>query len=221
MNTLYKHAHLIIDDHKECLDGALLINDEYIKEVYINSNNINEDDTRVIDVKGNIIMPDFFSGKENKVIIDPLNINKIENKKILIGNTKAYDKDIKDLEYDGIYDLYHNMTGFDANKLGIVNTAFNNLDKYVFIDTSNIDLSVLKFTLNNLRKDRIILINKEEGIKTLKKLNINNTDILAMSSLNEYRFYEEDKLDGSLIKGKHSKILILDEEMNILNKENF
>lgn len=220
MNTLYIHAHLIIDDHKECLDGALLINDEYIKEVYLNSNNINEDDAKVIDVKENIIMPYFFSGKENKVIVDPLNANYVENTKILIGNTKAYDKDIKSFNYDGIYDLYHNMTGFDSINLGIVNTAFNNLDKYVFINTFNIDLSVLKLTLNNLRKDRIILINKEEGIKTLKQLNISNTDILAMSSLNEYRFYEEDKLDGSLIKGKHSKILILDENMNILNKEN-
>lgn len=226
MKLLLKHCHLIIDEHKECLDGALLINEDYIEEVYPQTNKLNLLDIKELDLKGNIVMPDFFNGEKNRIIVDPLKNDDIKKETIVfIGNTKAYKDDIKDLQYDGIYDLYNNMTGFSHDKLGIVNEAFINLDKYVELDALRVNEDVLKFTLNNLRKDRVILINDlESSIKLLKKLNVNYTDILAYTSINAYKLYGSFNLNGSLVKGKHSRLIVLDENMNIIrriNKENF
>lgn len=228
MKLFLKHCHLIIDEHKECLDGALLINEDYIEEVYSQTSKANLLDVKELDLKGSIVMPEFFDGEKNRIIIDPLNINNQnidKDTKIFIGNTKAYKNDLKNIKYDGIYDLYNNMTGFSHNKLGIVNEAFINLDKYVELDALKVDEDVLKFTLRNLRKDKVILINDlEESIKVLKKINIDYTDILAYTSINAYKLYGSINLNGSLVKGKHSRLIVLDENMNILrriNKENF
>jgi len=59
---LFIHGHLIIDDSRELLDGALLVEDERIVEVFSQSNKIKEidEDVRVVDLKGNMVMPGFF-----------------------------------------------------------------------------------------------------------------------------------------------------------------
>lgn len=222
MSILLIHAHLIIDNYKEYLDGALLIEEKTIKEVFVNSN-ISASADKIIDLKGKIVMPDFYRGKQNKIIVDPLNFDKTNinlDTKIFIGNTKAYAKDVT-IDYDGITNLFINMTGFDHKNLGLVNLAFNNLDKYVELDPSLIDKSVLKFTINNLNSERIILIgNKEENIKLLRSVNYPLTSILSVSSLNEYKLYNQDKLNGSLVKGKFADLLVLDEDMNIIERIN-
>ena len=62
MKYLLKHGHLIIDGNNEYLDGALLIDGERIKEVYYQSNKLDDidDEYQVIDLKGAIVMPGFF-----------------------------------------------------------------------------------------------------------------------------------------------------------------
>ncbi|MBO4918985.1 MAG: amidohydrolase family protein [Erysipelotrichaceae bacterium] len=62
MNYLLIHGHLIVDGSREYLDGALLIEDERIREVYPQSERIREypEDTSVIDLGGSIVMPGFF-----------------------------------------------------------------------------------------------------------------------------------------------------------------
>ncbi len=62
MKYLLKHGHLIIDGNNEYMDGAILIDGERIKEVYYQSNKIDEsfDDYEVIDLKGSIVMPGSF-----------------------------------------------------------------------------------------------------------------------------------------------------------------
>ena len=62
MKYLLKNAHLVIDGNNEYLDGALLINDERIEEVFVHSNKLDNisDDYKVIDCTGLIIMPGFF-----------------------------------------------------------------------------------------------------------------------------------------------------------------
>lgn len=228
MKILLRHCHLIIDDYKEYLDGALLINEEYIEEVYPHDDKANVADAKEIDVKGNIVMPDFFNLKKDVYILDPLNADALEKIKelpgetrILLGNTKAFAKDVNNFSYDGFYNLYENMTGFNHQELGLVNLAFNQKDKYVELDASKIENSVLKFTLDNLRKDRIILINDiENGVIKLKELGLSNTDILSFASLNAHRFYGDERLDGSLVKGKHSNIIVLNDDMKMLFKFN-
>lgn len=62
MRILFTHAHLIIDQNKEYLDGALLVNDQRIEDVFLHSNNLPDiaGDYTTIDLNGSIVMPGFF-----------------------------------------------------------------------------------------------------------------------------------------------------------------
>ena len=61
MRYLFNHAHLVIDGNKEYIDGALLVEDEHIEEVYHNANKLNiEGDYKEIDCNGLLIFPGFF-----------------------------------------------------------------------------------------------------------------------------------------------------------------
>lgn len=62
MKYLLKHGHLIVDGNREFLDGALLIEDERIIDVFPQSEKINYDfdDYKEIDLKGLLIMPGFY-----------------------------------------------------------------------------------------------------------------------------------------------------------------
>ena len=58
---LLKHAHLVIDNKREYLDGALLIDRETIADVFAQSNKVEEfSDWQVIDLNGSVVMPGFF-----------------------------------------------------------------------------------------------------------------------------------------------------------------
>lgn len=231
MRLLLIHANLIIDGKKSYEDGALLINNEHIEEVFPHSNKIKYDLTGIekINVKGLKIIPDFYHEDLNlKFILDPLNKESMllakkfrEHTKILIGNTDAKAKDVKDIAYDGFYNLYENMTGFNHQDLGLVNLAFYERDKYVEINPCVIDASVLKLTIDNLRKDRIILIGDiYRGIRILRKLHYSYNDILLMACLNGYTFYGDNKLNGSIVKGKYADLLCIDDEDKIVFRFN-
>lgn len=62
MKYLFKHAHLVVDGHKEYLDGALLVNDEKIEEVFYQTSQLKQEyaDYKTIDLQGLIVMPGFF-----------------------------------------------------------------------------------------------------------------------------------------------------------------
>ncbi len=210
MNTLYIHGHLIVDNYRQYEDGALLVNEKHILDVFYNCFKLNTFDAKIIDLKGKLVFPGFFNTDElerYQEVVDPLCPKEVSGKKIMIGNSKALLKDVN-IEYDGYYDLFNNMTGFDAYDFGLVNGAFND-DRYVEIDSS-LDKSVLNVIYRLKRKDRIILIgNIYEGVKKMHEIGANFNELLQMSSLNAYRFFEIDKQNGSLIKGKSSRIEII------------
>ena len=61
MKILFKHAHLIVDQNKEYIDGALLVDGEKIIDAFPQSDKVEElDEYKVIDLKGKIVMPGFF-----------------------------------------------------------------------------------------------------------------------------------------------------------------
>ena len=61
MKKLYLHAHIIPDSDREYLDGALLIEDGKILDVFAQSRKVNlEEEREVIDASGKIIIPAFF-----------------------------------------------------------------------------------------------------------------------------------------------------------------
>ena len=226
MKLLLKHANLIIDGNKSFEDGALLINGEHIEEVFPHSNKIKTDTSMLksVNMNGLTVIPDFYpENVSKKFILDPLNKDSLllakkfsETSKILLGNTKAMAKDVMNLKYDGFYNLYENMAGFNHKDLSLVNLAFYQRDKYVELNPNIIDASVLKLTIDNLRRDRIIFIGDlYSGMVRLRKLHYSFNDVLLMCSLNGYTFYDEDKLNGSLVKGKYADLLCIDENNKI------
>jgi len=225
MRLLLKHCHLVVDEQKEYLDGAILINNEQIEDIFYHSNKVNIEGVQEVNLKGQIVMPAFYSPISKFRYLDPLmeNASSIAKKLhenhqvVLIGNTKAYKKDLENIYYDGIYRLYENMTSFHHQKEGLVNLAFEKKEKYVLLDPTHISDKVLQFTLENLRNDRVILLgNGRVNCKRLKEMNIPLTDILQMQSLNYYRLYQEEKRKGTLFKGKYSDIHIYNESMDLL-----
>lgn len=61
MKYLLTHAHLIVDGQREYLDGALLIENDVIADVYPQTNKVAiQEDTQIIDLNGSIVMPGFF-----------------------------------------------------------------------------------------------------------------------------------------------------------------
>ena len=222
--TLFKHVHLIIDDYREYEDGAILFDEDKIIEVYVHSNKLSFDlDAEVIDLNNRILMPSFFDLSllnEKQIVVDPLNMSYINSdKKIVLGNSKAMEKDIK-IDYDGFYNLFVDMSGFDYKDFGLVNLAFKENDKYVEVDGS-LDESILNIVYKLIRKDRLILIGDiKSGVKKLSDLNVSYSDILAFSSLNAYRFFNMDKTIGSLVNGKKSKFMIFDDDFNLIRELN-
>ena len=62
MTILLEHGHLIVDGNREYLDGALLIEDETIKEVFPQALKVHDlpEECKIIDLKGSLVMPGFF-----------------------------------------------------------------------------------------------------------------------------------------------------------------
>ena len=62
MRYLLKHGHLVVDGNREFIDGALLIDDYVISEVFPQSNKISDLDGEYeeIDLKSQLVMPGFF-----------------------------------------------------------------------------------------------------------------------------------------------------------------
>ena len=138
-------------------------NVEYVKElININSN-----------IKQMTIAPELEGSKE---VIDYLKQNNI---KVMFGHSNATQDDIKDLYYDGFTHFYNAMSSFNHRSLGLVNVGFNNPDKYIELigDGIHIDESVLKLTLKNFRRDRIILI----------------SDAIQAIGLNDGEYYYNDE----------------------------
>lgn len=210
MNTLYVHGHLIIDGYRQYEDGALLVGENHIIDTFCNSqSNWGLNPLEIVDLKGKLVFPKFFDSNDldkYQIVVDPLKPTN-SDKKIMIGNSKAFLDDVN-IKYDGYYDLFHNMTGFDVDKFGLVNEAFND-DRYVEVD-SGLDKSVLSVVYRLKRKDRIILIGDVYlGVKKMFNIGANYNELLLMSSLNACRLFGIDKLNGSLIKGKSSAIEII------------
>lgn len=218
---LIKHAHLIIDGYRQFIDGAILINDKSIEDVYPHTNkvDINEES---IDIEGKIVMPSFVKDEvfnDNQIVVDPLNVKELaKDKKIMLGNSKALSKDIN-IDYDGFYNLFINMSGFDHKDFGLVNEAFKT-NKYCEVD-GLLNQSVLDVVYKQIRKDKIILFkNINEGIKSFKNINADLNELLLFSSLNAYTLFGMTNKYGSLIKGKSSSLVILNDNLDVVKEIN-
>ena len=121
MKYLLKHAHLIVDGSREYLDGALLIEDDIIKDVFAQSNKLDSfDDYQVIDVEGKIIMPGSFDTHLhgiNGISFDTASkeeMDKATHDLAISGTTSfipslSYDCDVAD--FDKRFELFNDYEG--------------------------------------------------------------------------------------------------------------
>lgn len=215
---LFIHGHLIIDDYRQYEDGAILVDEHKIIKIFPHSNKVNTDGIYTVNLDGRIVFPSFdFDYRDYYDVVDPLN-PKLSNKKIFIGNSKAFVQDIN-IEYAGIYNLFDNMTGFSHKKQGLVNLAFANENAYVYIDPANMEETVFNICLRLIKRDKMMILrNKFYALKLFKEFNVNYNDMLMMCGLNEVRLFDLDKFKCTLSEGKDSTFYCFDSKMNLAFK---
>ena len=129
MKYLLKNAHLIVDNNREFINGALLINGEFIEEVYPQSNKIKDlDNYEVFDLKGKLIMPGFFDththgidginfDTANKDELDKAALEFVQSGTTSFLATLSYDCPVD--RYNERFALYDKYQSKDARFFGI------------------------------------------------------------------------------------------------------
>ena len=175
--------------------------------------------------------------------------------RVMCGHSAACYEDL-DENTDGFTHLFNAMRGLHHRDQTLVNCAFmNRWYVEVIADGIHIQRNVLKLILDNIDRDRILLISdsspargmpdgrymflshecikkgdsfmNDEGhlagsvasindeMKVLYGLGAKYTDLLLYSSLNAFRFYGLEKQFGTIEKGKHADLVVMDDDLNI------
>jgi len=127
---LLKHGHLIVDGNREFIDGALLVDDDVISEVFPQSNKIRNIETeyREIDLEGKLVMPGFFDSHNHGIDkmgfddADPAELDKMSYEYALDGTTSylgtlSYDLSFE--KFNSRFSLFEDYTGKYARFQGI------------------------------------------------------------------------------------------------------
>ena len=186
MRYLLKHCHLIVDDNREYLDGALLINDDIIEDLYYQSSKIPdiEDEYETLDLDGKIVMPGFFDTHchgANLISFDSCTIEQMDqlSYEFMKDGTTSY---LASLSYDLGYDQMNNQLklfedyqssysrfqGFhlEGPFLNKKHLGMGDPDKF-----KDVDIDVVKEFINNSSKIRQMTIAYElDGAKQVGKL---------------------------------------------------
>lgn len=130
MKYLLTHAHLVIDENREYIDGAIAINDQRIEEIYSQASklNVDENEYKIINLNGSLIMPGFFDthchglSGINYDTCSEEEINMISYENALSGTTSflctlSYDVDKDD--YKKRLELFKNIKDDYARYVGI------------------------------------------------------------------------------------------------------
>lgn len=212
-----KHGHLVIDGTKEYLDSSIIINDERIEEVYpfTDKVTIEYEGFKRINLKDSLVFPLNIELDEYEDLYQvKSHIRKIDESKKLFLTGSLRRKKIN-VDYDLIYDLYNDMI-FDIQDEGLIEEAFYT-DHYVSVDTSLVTDEQLLLAIKNIDKDKLILMNNDDTIYSrLHDLKVSNTDMYLYLTGNVLRLFDDEKLNGGLIKGKKSDLIILDTEYNVI-----
>ena len=175
--------------------------------------------------------------------------------RVMCGHSEAGYDDLDD-NVDGFTHLFNAMRGLHHRDQTLVNCAFmNRWHCELIADGTHVQRNVLKLVLDNIDRDRILLISdsspargmpdgrytfvshecvKKDGVflndeghlagsvasindemKVLYELGAKYTDLLLYSSLNAFRFYGLDRQFGTIEKGKHADLVVMDDDLNI------
>ena len=130
MRRLLKHGHLVIDGNREFIDGALLVNDDVIEEVFPQSSRIRniEEEYEEIDLEGRLIMPGFFDTHNHGIDmmgfddVDLQQLDKMSYEYAMDGTTSylgtlSYDLSFE--KFESRFRLFEDYTGKYARFQGI------------------------------------------------------------------------------------------------------
>lgn len=185
MKYLLNHAHLIVDNCHEYIDGALLIEDEYIKDVYPQSSKVKPiEDCEVIDLNGLLIMPGFFDTHThgiNGISFDDCDEKQLDDASLQFaqsGSTSylasiSYDCPIE--KYDERFALYNDYQSKDSRFVGLhlegpflskLHLGVGSPEKFI-----NPDIELVKKIINTSRNLKQMTIAYElEGSKEIGRL---------------------------------------------------
>lgn len=211
MKYLLKHGHLIIDNKHEYIDGALLIEDEIIKDVYPQSNKLDDiEDCEVIDLNSNIVMPGFFDththgidgisfDSANKEQMDKVSLEFAKNGTTSFLATLSYDCSIDG--YNKQLETYEDYESDDVRFVGLhlegpflspKHLGMANKDRFI-----KPDIKIVEDFLNKSSKIKQMTIAYElDGAKQIGKLlHENNIKVMCGHSDAVYEDLDEN-VDG-------------------------
>lgn len=209
MKYLLKHGHLVIDGNREYLDGALLINDDIIEDVFVQSD-CDEIDCKQIDLKGSIVMPGHFDShchgisgisfdNANKEELDKASLDIAKSGTTSFLTTLSYDSPDADLdsryellnEYESKYSRFQGIH-LEGPFLSKKHLGIGNPDKFI-----NPDLDMVKDMLNKTDKIKQVTIAYElDGAKQVGKL-LHNNNIKVMCGHSDAVYEDLDEnVDG-------------------------
>ena len=197
MSILLTNAHLVIDDQKEILKGALEYDKGKIEKVYFDS------DKRLslkkgYDLKGLVVMPAFHLPSVHDTLDDHLYIGDLD-----YLNLREFTFKLKDNDY--LFELFKG-------------------ERYVLVDPLKCDDQTLCFILKMIAKNRVIMACKDKATalkeaKRIYDLGFTLRDIAAYFSLNLLRLTNNYQKRGALIKGKRPEFMILKDDLNLVYEE--
>lgn len=166
-----------------------------------------------IDEPTHLITDDEVEGIKNIYAVTRINkYQKVNSIKTFISPSSE-----QNIFADGVSDITKEMH-LDFNSKKMINYAFDNNCFVEFGIDNKLNDNYINFVFKNIDINKIMLISYDhdniiDQVKKLNKLNIPLTHIVAITSINPYQFYENSKLNGSLIKGKPANIVCLNEKM--------
>lgn len=244
-NYLLTNAHLIIDEKREYLNGALAICDGIISALLVQSEHLYADfkDYQKIDVRGHIIQ----SGFVHPLLIDISFNLALLHENLLKKGITSYLGVVKDYEtfllaekdsfclgyYCTNYIPPFKTSKFLANiSSNIIVRAKQKIATLNYSSSADLleilnDEESLKFVclndflyLNTLKKASSrykIIAYPQNSYSSLKALNTYNyRDKAAITSLNILRFFNLDLSQGSLVRGKKADLVCYNKDYKIL-----
>ena len=207
---LFTHAHLIVDERREYLDGSLAVEDGRIRNVFPQSDRLYGDlsDYPLLDMKGSILLPAFAC-----IGGDPVPEEGILN--------------VLEEEVPPAYqDIFRDASVSEKEATPFAKALADEEAYKSFRCPPSLPAEDLQILLKVSRRDRLILLPEEgkmlEEVRRLRELGLPWRSIVAFTSRNLLAQQGRPASEGSFARGNEARLLALTKEgerLFVLDKE--
>ena len=230
MKYLLKHAHLIVDGNREFIDGALLVDEDVIAEVFPQSSKLREmdDEYKEIDLKGKLVMPGFFDTHNHGIDtmgFDDANLEQLDKMsyEYALDGTTSYlgtlSYDLSFERFDSRFRLFEDYEGKYARFQGIhLEGPFLSTKHLGIGDPEHFlmpDISMMKDILRRTTRLKQMTIAYElDGAKQIGEL-LHEYDVKVMCGHSDAVYEDlDDNVDGfthlfNAMRGLHHRDITL------------